>query len=232
MAKNLADLEKKIKIKFKDKDLLRSAFIHRSYLNEHSEEKLPNNERLEFLGDAVLGLVVSKHLYVAYPKSPEGDLTNYRSSLVNAKTLSKAAASLALGEYLYLSKGEDGTGGRQRQYILANTFEALIGAIFLDPGLDKVTTFIEENLLIFLSEIIEKKLYKDFKSHLQEKSQEQFSLTPTYKSIEEKGPDHAKTFKIAVFLDKKKVAEGSGPSKQEAQQQAAKSALEKWDEIH
>lgn len=232
MAKNLADLEKKLKIKFKDQDLLKSAFIHRSYLNEHSEEKLPNNERLEFLGDAILGLVISKHLYEAYPKSPEGDLTNYRSSLVNAKTLSKAAASLALGEYLYLSKGEEGTGGRQRQYILANTFEALLGAIFLDPGLDKVTTFIENNLLIYLSEIIEKRLYKDFKSHLQEKSQEQFSLTPTYKLIEEKGPDHAKTFKIAVILDKKKMSEGSGPSKQEAQQQAAKIALEKWDEIH
>ena len=232
MAKNLADLEKKIKIKFKDQDLLKSAFIHRSYLNEHSEEKLPNNERLEFLGDAILGLVISKHLYEAYPKSPEGDLTNYRSSLVNAKTLSKAAASLALGEYLYLSKGEEGTGGRQRQYILANTFEALLGAIFLDPGLDKVTTFIENNLLIYLSEIIEKRLYKDFKSHLQEKSQELFSLTPTYKLIEEKGPDHAKTFKIAVILDKKKMSEGSGPSKQEAQQQAAKIALEKWDEIH
>ena len=232
MAKNLADLEKKLKIKFKDQDLLKSAFIHRSYLNEHSEEKLPNNERLEFLGDAILGLVISKHLYEAYPKSPEGDLTNYRSSLVNAKTLSKAAASLALGEYLYLSKGEEGTGGRQRQYILANTFEALLGAIFLDPGLDKVTTFIENNLLIYLSEIIEKRLYKDFKSHLQEKSQELFSLTPTYKLIEEKGPDHAKTFKIAVILDKKKMSEGSGPSKQEAQQQAAKIALEKWDEIH
>lgn len=232
MVKSLASLEKKIKIKFQDKDLLKNAFIHRSYLNEHSEEKLPNNERLEFLGDAILGLIVSKHLYETYPKSPEGDLTNYRSSLVNAKTLSKSAGSLGLGEYLYLSKGEEATGGRQRQYILANTFEALIGAIFLDAGIDKVNTFIEKNLLVYLSEIIEKKLYKDFKSHLQEKSQEQFSLTPTYKLVEEKGPDHAKTFKIAVLLDKKKIAEGSGASKQEAQQQAAKSALEKWDKIH
>lgn len=232
MVKSLADLEKKLKIKFKDKDLLKSAFIHRSYLNEHSEEKLPNNERLEFLGDAILGLIVSKHLYEVYPKSPEGDLTNYRSSLVNAKILSKSGGSLGLGEYLYLSKGEEATGGRQRQYILANTFEALIGAIFLDAGVDKVSMFIEKNLLVYLSEIIEKRLYKDFKSHLQEKSQEQFNLTPTYKLVEEKGPDHAKTFKIAVLLDKKKLGEGSGPSKQEAQQQAAKSALEKWDKIH
>ena len=232
MAKSLTDLEKKLKIQFKDKNLLKSAFIHRSYLNEHEEEKLSNNERLEFLGDAILGLVVSRHLYEAYPKSPEGDLTNYRSSLVNAKTLSKAAGSISLGDYLFLSKGEEATGGRQRQYILANTFESLIGAIFLDIGIDKVNIFIKDNLLGYLSEIIEKRLYKDFKSHLQEKSQESFSLTPTYKLVKEEGPDHAKTFKIAVLLDKKKVAEGTGNSKQEAQQEAAKSALEKWDKIH
>ncbi len=232
MAKALSDLEKKLKIKFKDKNLLRSAFIHRSYLNEHEEEKLPNNERLEFLGDAILGLVVSRHLYEVYPQSPEGDLTNYRSSLVNAKTLAKAAGSVGLGDYLFLSKGEEATGGRLRQYILANTFESLIGAIFLDSGILNVNTFIEENLLGFLSEIIEKKLYRDFKSQLQEKSQESYSLTPTYKLVSEKGPDHAKTFRIAVLLDKKKIAEGSGSSKQEAQQEAAKGALEKWDQIH
>lgn len=232
MVKNLEKLEKKLKLKFKDENLLRTAFIHRSYLNEHPEEKLNNNERLEFLGDSVLGLIVSQHLYHIYPDRPEGDLTNYRSSLVNAKALSKAAASLSLGEYLYLSRGEESTGGRQRQYILANTFEAFIGAIFLDRGLDETKTFIEKNLLIYLTEIIEKRLYKDFKSQLQEKAQEVVGVTPTYKLIEEEGPDHAKTFKIGVQIGRKKVAEGVGNSKQSAEQEAAKSALENWDKIH
>src|SRR4030042_4915742 len=134
MGDELVKLEKILNIKFKDKNLLRTAFIHRSYLNEHPEETLPQNERLEFLGDAVLGMVVSEYLYNQYPKHPAGDLTNFRSSLVNAKSISQAAASLKIGDYLYLSRGEEATGGRNRQYILANTFEALIGALFLDQG--------------------------------------------------------------------------------------------------
>ncbi|MEX0621609.1 MAG: ribonuclease III [Candidatus Woykebacteria bacterium] len=232
MGKNLSALEKGLGFKFKNKDLLKTAFIHRSYLNEHPNEKLPNNERLEFLGDAVLGLVVSEHLYQSYPDHPEGDLTNFRSSLVNAKALSKVAQSLNLGEYLYLSRGEEATGGRNRQYILANTFEALVGAIFLDRGLQISKKVIETNLLIFLAEIIEKKLYKDFKSLLQEKSQEKLSLTPTYKLIEERGPDHAKVFKIGVLIGNRKISEGAGNSKQAAEQEAAKQALEKWSDIN
>src|SRR4030042_572637 len=172
MTNNLESLEKSLNIEFKNKDLLRIAFIHRSYLNEHPEEQLPHNERLEFLGDAVLGLVVSEYLYNHYPNHPEGDLTNFRSSLVNAKILSTAASSLKIGDYLYLSKGEEATGGRNRQYILANTFESLIGAIFLDRGIEEAKKFIKNFLLPNLPEIIEKKLYKDFKSLLQEKSQE------------------------------------------------------------
>ena len=228
MERNLSKLETFLQLNFKNKDILKNAFIHRSYLNEHPEVSLPHNERLEFLGDAVLGLVVSENLFKKYPTHPEGDLTNFRSSLVNARTLSKAAAALKLGQYLYLSKGEESTGGRERQYILANTFEALIGAIYIDLGLGATKKFVGKFLLIYLTEIIKKKLYKDFKSLLQERSQEHMGVTPSYKIIEEKGPDHAKTFETAVYLDNKKISTGTGNSKQAAEQQAAKQALENW----
>ena len=228
MNKNLDQIESLLGLKFKNKDILKTAFIHRSYLNEHPEEKLPHNERLEFLGDSVLGMIVSKYIYEKYPTHPEGDLTNFRSSIVNAKSLSKAASSLKLGDYLYLSRGEEATGGRTRQFLLANTFEALIGAIFLDLGLAETKKFLSNYLLPSLEEIVEKKLYKDFKSQLQEKLQESVGTTPVYKIIEERGPDHAKIFRSAVFIDKEKIADGSGPSKQEAEQEAAKAALENW----
>jgi ribonuclease-3 len=232
MTKPADNLEKRLKLKFKNKGLLKTAFIHRSYLNEHPNEKLAHNERLEFLGDAVLGLIVSNYLYNEYPNHPEGDLTNFRSSLVNARTLSKAASILKLGDCLYLSRGEEATGGRERQYILANTFEALIGAIFLDQGFGEAGRFIKEHLLTLLSEIIEKKLYKDFKSQLQEKAQEEVGFTPTYKLLAEKGPDHEKTFKIGVLVGRKRIGEGTGSSKQLAEQEAAKIALENWSKIN
>lgn len=228
MEPNLGNLETSLKLKFKNKDILKNAFIHRSYLNEHPEVSLPHNERLEFLGDAVLGLIVSEQLFNKYPNHPEGDLTNFRSSLVNARTLSTAAASLKLGQYLYLSKGEESTGGRVRQYILANTFEALVGAIYIDQGLSTTKKFVEKFLLIYLDDIIDKKLYKDFKSLLQEKSQEQLGVTPSYRVVEEKGPDHAKIFRTAVYLNNKKISTGTGNSKQAAEQHAAKQALETW----
>jgi len=228
MNKNLDQIESLLGLKFKNKDILKTAFIHRSYLNEHPEEKLPHNERLEFLGDSVLGMIVSKYIYEKYPTHPEGDLTNFRSSIGNAKSLSKAASLLKLGDYLYLSRGEESTGGRTRQFLLANTFEALIGAIFLDLGLAETKKFLSNYLLPSLEEIVEKKLYKDFKSQLQEKLQESVGTTPVYKIIEERGPDHAKIFRSAVFIDKEKIADGSGPSKQEAEQEAAKAALENW----
>lgn len=228
MPKKLEELEKILEVEFKNKNTLKTAFIHRSYLNEHPNENLPQNERLEFLGDSVLGMIVSKHIYDKFPTHPEGDLTNFRSSIVNSKSLAKEAADLKLGDYLYLSKGEESTGGRTRQFILANTFEALIGALFIDLGLDQVRVFLDKYLLPNLDEIVEKKLYKDYKSKFQEKIQEKVGTTPIYKVIEEKGPDHDKIFKIGVFVDKKKVAEGSGPSKQEAEQQSAKLALENW----
>ncbi len=228
MDSKLASFEKEIGVKFNNKNLLKTAFIHRSYLNEHGDEKLPHNERFEFLGDAVLGLVVSQYLFEEYPNHPEGDLTNFRSSIVNARMLSTAGSALKLGGYLFLSKGEEATGGRERQFILANTFESLIGAIFLDQGLEKAKKFIEGNLLPYLPEIIEKKLYKDFKSQLQEISQEKLSVTPVYKVLQESGPDHARIFKIGVLVGDKVLGEGTGNSKQLAEQEAARRALENW----
>lgn len=228
---NLNNLEEKIGSNFKDKDLLKTAFIHRSFLNEHPNEKLPHNERLEFLGDSVLGFVISNYLYKKYPNHPEGDLTNFRSSIVNARILSKVAKNLNLGDYLYLSRGEEATGGRDRQYILANTYESLLGAIFLDRGLDKATDFVNKTLVPHLTDIIKKKLYKDYKSQLQEISQAKFNITPSYKLISERGPDHTKIFEIGVYLDKKLIAKGTGKSKQTSEQEAAKIALEKTDKI-
>lgn len=222
------EIEKKLKLNFKDKDLLKSAFIHRSYLNEHPEEKLSHNERLEFLGDSVLGFVVSEHIFKKYPTHAEGDLTNFRSSLVNAKSLAEAAKRLDLGSYLFLSKGEEATGGRDRQYLLANTFEALLGAIYLDSGIAPAEKLISEELLPSLTNIIDKKLYKDFKSGFQEVSQEKVNVTPVYKVLEETGPDHNRNFKVGVFLNEEQFGIGEGKSKQIAEQEAAKAALAKF----
>jgi len=223
---DLEELEKTLNIKFRNKNLLKNAFIHRSYLNEHSEEKLPNNERLEFLGDSILAFVVSTYLFQNHPDSQEGDLTNFRASLVNSKSLSEVAKRLNLGKFLYLSRGEETTGGREREYLLANTVESLIGAIYLDSGIEKVSSFIKNYILNNLEEIIEKELYKDFKSKMQERSQEVFSITPIYQVIVEEGPDHNKKFRVGVYLGKLLVSEGEGKSKQEAEQEAAKTAYE------
>ena len=222
----LRKLERRIGLNFKNKDLLKTAFIHRSYLNEHPDEKLPHNERLEFLGDSVLGFIISTYLYNKYPNHPEGDLTNFRSSIVNARILSKVAKDLGLGEFLFLSRGEEATGGRERQYILANTYEALLGAIHLDRGLAESGRFVDKTLLPNLTEIIEKKLYKDYKSLLQELLQAKFNVTPSYKLISERGPDHSKIFEIGVYMKEKLLAAGSGNSKQTSEQAAAKNALE------
>ncbi len=228
---DLSNLEEKFGLKIKDKNLLKSAFVHRSYLNEHPNEKLSHNERLEFLGDSVLGFIISNYLYNKYPTHPEGDLTNFRSSIVNARILSKVSKDLSLGGFLFLSKGEEATGGRERQYILANTYEALLGAIYLDQGIEQATKFVNTTLIPHLSEIIEKKLYKDYKSQLQEISQARFNITPSYKLISEKGPDHSKTFETGVYLDKKLLAKGVGDSKQSSEQEAAKFALENIDKL-
>jgi dsRNA-specific ribonuclease len=207
--KDFSPFEKKLKLKFKNKDLLIQAFCHRSFLNENPDFYLEHNERLEFLGDAVLELAVTEELYKKYPKKPEGELTNWRAALVNAKQLAEVAKELGFNDFLLLSRGEAKETGKARQYILANTIE-----------------FIKKHLIKKLPEIIEKGLFKDAKSRFQEESQERVSITPTYKVLREWGPDHAKHFTIGVFLGKELVAEGEGSSKQEAEEEAAKSALE------
>jgi len=224
--KDFTILEEKLNLKFKNKDLLIQAFCHRSYLNENPDFPLPHNERLEFLGDAVLELVVTQYLYQKYPGKSEGELTNWRAALVNAKMLGELAKNLDFNDFLLLSRGEEKELGKARQYILANTFEALIGAIYLDQGYKTCQDFIEKHLIKELPEILEKGLFKDAKSRFQEEAQERVAITPTYKVLEEWGPDHAKHFIVGVFLDKELVAKGEGSSKQEAEEEAAQNALE------
>lgn len=227
--KNLSKLEESIGVKFKNKDLINTAIVHRSYINEHPEFKLDHNERLEFLGDAVLEIVVTKYLYHNF-SNPEGDLTNWRASLVNGSNLAKTAQKLGIEDFLMMSKGESkDSNSKARQYIIANAIEALIGAIYLDRGMKVVEQFIDKNILSGLEEIIEKKLYIDSKSDFQEKSQEKEGITPSYKVLGTSGPDHNRIFKIGVYLDKKLIATGKGTSKQEAQTEAARKALEKKD---
>jgi ribonuclease III len=225
--KDFSLLEKKLNLSFKNKDLLIQAFCHRSYLNENPDFKLPHNERLEFLGDAVLELVVTEYLYQNYPKKSEGELTSWRSALVNAKMLSKIAKSLGFEDFLLLSQGEAKETGKAREYILANTFEAFVGSLYFDQGYEKAKSFIEKNLILpKLPIVLEKKLYKDAKSRFQEEAQERTAITPSYKVLAEWGPDHDKRFRVGVFLEEEKIAEGEGTSKQEAEERAAKQALE------
>ncbi|MDD5750284.1 MAG: ribonuclease III [Candidatus Pacebacteria bacterium] len=222
-------LEKKLRVEFKNKDLLRQAFCHRSYLNENPDFYLPNNERLEFLGDAVLELIVTEYLYHNYP-NPEGELTNWRAALVNAQSLAESSTELGFDDYLLLSRGEAKDTGKARQYILADALEAFLGALYLDRGLEIVRAFIEKHLLKKLPKILAEGAYKDAKSKFQERAQEIAKITPTYKVTQDWGPDHAKHFVVGVFLDKELVAEGEGSSKQEAEEAAAKAALQlkKW----
>jgi ribonuclease-3 len=223
--KDFSYLEKKLNLKFKNKDLLVRAFCHRSYLNENPSFCLEHNERMEFLGDAVLELVVTEWLYQKYPQKPEGELTNWRAALVNAKMLAKIAKILDFNDFLLLSKGEQKEIGKAREYILANAIEAFIGALYLDQGYKICKNFIERHIVKELPYIIKKELYKDAKSNFQEKAQEKRGITPIYKVLNEQGPDHAKYFLIGVFLDKELIAKGKGSSKQEAELNAAKEAL-------
>ncbi len=226
MQPDFSKFEKTIGIIFKDKNLLKQAFTHRSYLNEHRDRELVHNERLEFLGDAVLELIVTEYLYHKYPDQTEGDLTSYRSALVNAVTLSDAASKIDMNDFLLLSKGEAKDIGKARQIILANTIEALIGAIFLDQGYETAKYFISNNIFMLVEKIVEDKSWLDAKSEFQEKAQDNEGITPSYKTLKEEGPDHDKKFTVGVYLEEKKIAEGEGKSKQEAEQLAAKAALE------
>ncbi|MEI7709585.1 MAG: ribonuclease III [bacterium] len=220
-----SDFEKKTKITFKDKNLLEQAFIHRSYINENPKTKLSHNERLEFLGDAVLELIVTNFLYKKYPAYTEGELTALRSALVNAVIISEVALKIGMNDYLLLSKGEKKDNGKARQYILANTYEAYIGALYLDQGVDAVEGFLSKTLLPKTEEIVNKKLWRDAKSLVQEKAQEFLNVTPAYKVLQESGPDHDKHFTLGIYFGGTLIAEGKGQSKQEAEQSAALAAL-------
>jgi ribonuclease III len=229
--KDFSLLEKKLKINFENKDLLIQAFCHRSYLNENPDFRLRHNERLEFLGDAVLELVVTDYLYRKYPDKTEGDLTSWRAALVNSVSLADLAKELGFNGFLLLSQGEAKDQSKARQYILANTFEAFVGSLYMDQGYEACKKFIESSLIVRkLPIILEKKLFKDAKSLFQEKAQEIVNITPGYSVLKESGPDHLKHFIMGVFLGKEMVAKGEGGSKQEAEVQAAKKALElkKW----
>lgn len=228
--KNFKKLEDKMGVEFKNKDFLVQALVHRSYLNENREFPLAHNERLEFLGDAVLELVVTKYLFDNY-LNPEGELTNWRAALVNAKMCATVANEIGMEEFLFLSHGESKDAGtKAREYILANVLEAVIGAIYIDHGWDMSEQFITRWVISKLPEVLELSLWMDPKSRFQESAQEIAEVTPNYKVIKEEGPDHNKLFVVAVYLDREKVAEGSGMSKQEAQVDAAENALQikKW----
>ncbi len=222
--------EKKTGIVFRDKKLLEQAFIHRSYINENSSGgRLSHNERLEFLGDAVLELIVTDYLFNKYKDRDEGELTAYRSALVNAVIIGEVAMSLGMNEYLLLSKGEAKDIGKARNYILANTYEAYVGAVYLDQGYGVALKFISDTLFNKIDTIVAKKLWRDPKSLVQEKAQEYVNITPSYKVISETGPDHDKNFTIGIFFGDDLIAKGKGHSKQEAEQEAARSALEVKD---
>lgn len=227
MATKLSELEHQLEITFTNKDLLQQAFVHRSYLNEHSFA-LGHNEKLEFLGDAVMELIVTEYLYQTFPEKTEGELTPLRSALVKRETLSEVATELNFHKYLQLSKGEAKTVANQTA-ILANTFEAFIGALFLDSGMEAVRQFIHQYLIAKLDQIINQQSHIDAKSHFQELMQEKSGATPTYRVIREWGPDHNKTFEVAVYVNDQEVAKGTGNSKQAAELDAARQALKESD---
>jgi ribonuclease-3 len=225
--KNLKPLENQLKVKFKNQTLLVRAMIHRSYLNENRDPKLYSNERLEYLGDAVLEFIVSEWLFEKFPHYPEGQLTNFRSNVVRTTALAGIAKKLKLGDYLMMSRGERESGGNHNQSLLANTLEAVIGAIYLDQGITVAKKFIKTNFDELIRQITRRGELKDTKSLLQEKTQAGKSLTPVYRTLKQVGPDHNKTFTIGVYLGKKILAKGKGKSKQLAEEAAAKKALEK-----
>ena len=224
---NPEDLEKRIGVKFKNKDLLTEALTHRSYLNEYPKWRLPHNERLEYLGDAVLELTVSEELFRKFPTQPEGRLTVLRAALVNYQILAKVAESIALDDYILMSRGEKKDTGRAREVILANAMEALIGAIYLDQDFKKIKSFVEKFVMRNLEGVLKSGSYKDAKSELQEIVQERLKITPTYRVLGESGPAHQRLFKMGVYFGEKLIADGEGAAKQDAELEAARSALAK-----
>jgi ribonuclease-3 len=226
MPQDLKSLEKNISYVFKDKNLLKEALTHRSYLNENPSWKLPHNERLEFLGDAVLELAATEELFNRFPEKTEGELTPIRAALVNYQMMAQAARGIGLEDFILLSRGEAKDTGRAREVILANAMEAVIGAVYLDKGYEKARTIVNQLVMTHLDEVLKKGLYRDAKSLLQEKIQAELKITPVYKVLKEEGPDHAKVFTVGVYFGDKLIAQGMGVSKQDAEVDAAKNALE------
>ncbi len=220
-------LEEHLGLSFNNLNLLIEALTHRSYLNEHREYTGSHNERLEFLGDAVLELAATDFLYKKYPAKPEGELTSYRAALVNTVSLAASAQALEINDYLLLSKGEAKDTGRARDVILADAFEAIIGAIYLDSGYENAEKFIAKNLYNKIDDVIKSRSYQDAKSRFQEVAQEKKGITPNYETLSEVGPDHAKLFTVGVFIGSSEIARGEGQSKQEAEQAAAQAGLDK-----
>jgi len=218
---------KKIGVPFNDLNLLIEALTHRSYLNEHRDYTGSHNERLEFLGDAVLELAATDFLFKKFPAKPEGELTSYRAALVNTVSLAESAQALGINEYLLLSKGESKDTGRARDVILADAFEAIIGAIYLDSGFASAEAFIAKNLYNKIDDVIASRSYQDAKSRFQEIAQEKRGTTPSYETLSEIGPDHNKRFTVGVFIGSEEIARGEGQSKQEAEQSAAQAGLDK-----
>jgi ribonuclease-3 len=228
---DFSQFEQNAGVNFNDKKLLKQAFVHRSYINENQDAGLEHNERLEFLGDAVLELVITDFLFQKYPDKAEGDLTSYRSALVNATTCAAVATKLGVNDFLVLSKGEMKDTGRARQYILANTLEAIIGALYVDQGYDAAKGFIATHISPLIEEIVAEGSWIDSKSLFQAKAQDFMGQTPSYKTVKETGPDHDKHFTVGVFIGEKMVASGDGKSKQDAEQAAARKALKvkEWE---
>jgi ribonuclease-3 len=225
MDPDLADLQKAIGIQFNDETLLRQALVHRSFLNENPDFELESNERLEYLGDALLDFVVGEYLYHRYPGMNEGKLTSLRASLINASALAQFARSMQLGRYVYLSHGEDERGGRERVGLLADVFEALTAAVYLDRGLEETRSIVLALVEPEATRIVQSGLERDHKSKLQEWSQRELGVTPVYHTVMEEGPDHAKVFTVEVLLDGEVYGRGQGRSKQAAEQRAAEEAL-------
>ncbi len=224
----MSELETKINFIFHDGDLLKEALTHRSYLNEHPEWSVPHNERMEYLGDAVLELAVTEYLYHKFPELPEGQLTVLRAALVNYQHLAKSASDIDLNRFILMSKGERSDNSKAKEVILANAFEALVGAMYLDQGFPPCEKFVRDFVLPALPEILKTGSYRDPKSELQEIIQERLKTTPSYKVLEETGPAHKRVFRIGVYFGEEKIAEGEGMSKQEAEAEAAKKALSQY----
>lgn len=227
---NLETLMKNLKVEFKDAKLLERSLTHRSLLNEKKNKDLQHNERLEFLGDAVLELIISEYLFHKYPERPEGELTSFRAAVVNTTSLGDLSRELGIGEHLIMSKGEEMTGGREKEYLLANAFEAILGAIYIDQGYEKAKEFVNMHLVPKIENIVKYRLDIDPKTKLQERAQRLLKKTPVYKVIKEEGPDHEKTFTVVVKINGEEYGTGKGNNKQKAEEKAAAETLKKIKE--